>query len=681
MGMTLNILKKSFFIEKHLQKIIIFAIIEKIESLDKMSKKVFSSILILVFLCLRVAAIELVFSLTPELTFPFLTGGKDKYDVLGYGGMLDTGITLFDVMNVGTTAGFYAVPKKSSSELKEDQSKNVFFVPVGLKLGATAYPFSRISLNAGVSAGFSMAVSDSAMHYQPWYKAEAGAAFRINPQISVGLTASWLDFQYDSWWNNPLMQGLSAGVSVTYRLDTKKSSGSVSAAAECDDNVFPIFYTIYKENALGTIYITNDETAEIKNVHVSLRDVNGYTASELECGKISVLRKHKTEAIPLVVDFSDKIFDFKENGEISAEVVVNYELLGQKRTAVSSIVIPVYNRNQTRWADPAALACYVSASAQEVLEFSKYLVGVARRYLRSGLNRNMQFAMYVFEGMRLAGIKCEEDVTTPYDMHHLDINELDYIQYPYQTMSYKSGDKDDLGILMMSLLQSVGIQSAFICTQDDFIVLFNTEVASSRAGNFFDGTDRVVILDDDKIWIPLSMKALSEGFINSWYNAVEEIMYVNEAEEDYYFVDLSEAWSIYPPASFSSGEAVALETSEKKISDAVETDISRYITAEFGPQIAAVQNRILQEGASPELYNQLGMLYVRAGMYSSAIPVYQLSAKMGSVPAMNNLGNIAALQKKYEEALSWYKKALELEPDNRTANAGLNRIQSELQGD
>ena len=646
-----------------------------------MLKKYLISLVLLIFVFFPLSAVELVFSATPELTFPFLTGGKDKYDLLGYGGMIDAGITLFDIMNVGGSAGFYAVPKKSSAEIPEGHAKSVFFVPAGLKLGATFYPFSRISLNAGISAGLSMAVDGSKLHYQPWYKAEAGAAFRINPSFSIGLTASWLDFQYNSWWGNPLMQGLSAGLSVTYRFDTQKSSGSVSAAAECDDNIFPIFYTIYKENALGTIYITNDETAEIKNVHVSLRDVNGYTASELECGEISVLRKHRTEEIPLTADFSDKIFDFKENGEISAEVVVSYELLGQKRTSVSSIVIPVYNRNQTRWADPAALACYVSSSSQEVLEFSKSLVGLARRYLRSGLNRNMQFAMYVFEGMRLAGIKCEEDVTTPYDSYHLDVNELDYIQYPYQTMNYKAGDKDDLGILMMSLLQSVGIQSAFICTADDFIVLFNTEVASSRAGNFFDGTDRVLVLEDDKIWIPLSMKALGEGFINSWYNAVEEIMYVNEAEEDYYFVDLAEAWTSYPPASFSSGESLALEISEKKISDAVETDISRYITAEFGPQIAAVQNRILKEGASPELYNQLGMLYVRAGMYSSAIPVYQLSAKMGSVPAMNNLGNIAALQKKYEEALSWYKKALEIEPENRTAQAGLNRIQSELQGD
>ncbi len=66
-------------------------------------------------------------------------------------------------------------------------------------------------------------------------------------------------------------------------------------------------------------------------------------------------------------------------------------------------------------------------------------------------------------------------------------------------------------------------------------------------------------------------------------------------------------------------------------------------------------------------------------MYSSAIPVYQLAAKMGSIPAMNNLGNIASLQKNYQEALVWYKKVLELDPENATAKANLNRIESELE--
>ncbi len=645
-----------------------------------MFKKVISIIGIFCFLNFSGVALELVFSGTPELTFPFLTGGADKYDFIGYGGMVDTGISLFDFLNIGTSEGFYAVPKMSSSKLRDTEAKNVFFVPVGLKLGVTLYPFSRIAVSTGISGGASMAVSGSALHYQPWYRADATLAFRINPSFSVGVSGAWTDFQYDTWWKNPLMQSVSGGVTVTYRYDTKKASGSVSATAETDDNVFPLFATIYKDNSFGTLYISNDETAEIRNVHIYLR-AEGYTSADIECGSFSILKKHKTEAVPLYADFSNAILQFTENGQIPAEVVVNYELLGQKRTAVSQVIIPIYNRNQTRWIDPSVLACYVSSSAPEVMEFSKSLVGIARRYLRTGLNRNLQFAMYIFEGMRQTGIKYEEDVGTPYDTYHLDMETLDYIQYPYQTMLYKSGDKDDLGILIMSLLQSVGIQTGFLATQDDFIVLFNTEIPENRIDNFFDGSDRLLVLDDGNVWIPLSMKVFGEGFINSWYKAIEEFMYITEAEEEYTYVDITSAWAYYPPASFSSGETLSLDTSEKKISEIVETDISRYITAEFGPQIAAVQNRILKEGASTTLYNQLGMLYVRAGMYSSAIPVYQLSAKMGSVPAMNNLGNIASMQKKYDEAMSWYKKVLEIDPENRTAVTNLNRIQSELKNE
>ena len=644
----------------------------------KKVKKLFVSTLLLISLCLPASAIELIFSLTPDMVFPFLTEGNQKYETIGFGGMLDTGVTLFNYLNLGTTAGFYGVPKKSSDKFSSTQAKNVFFVPLGVKAGGTYYPFSRVELRGALSAGASIAISGDALHYQPWYKAEAVVGFRINPSFSVGISGSWLDFQYDSWFGNSLMQGLTAGISLTYRLDTKKSSGSVSATAEYDDNVFPLLYTIYKDESFGTVYVSNDETAEIRNVRVSLR-ANGYTASEMECGVISTLPKHATQSVPLLADFSEAIMNFTENGQIPAEVVIEYDLLGQKRTSVSQIIIPVYNRNQMRWADPAVLASLVSTSSQEVLEFSKYLVGVSRRYLRTGLNRNMQFAMYVFEGMRLAGIQLDPEPSTPYDSYHLDSSILDYIQYPYQTMLYKSGDKDDLGVLFMSLLQSVGINSSFIATADDFIVIFNTEIKADRSGNFFNGQDKFVVLDEENVWLPLSMKSLSEGFINSWYKAIEEINYAAETEEDYYFVDIADAWTMYPPAGFTSSENVTLEASEKTVSDAVETDLVRYITAEFGPQIAAVQKKIVEEGASVALYNQLGMLYVRAGMYSSAIPVYQLAAKMGSVPAMNNLGNIASLQKNYKEALEWYKKVLEIDPENATARANLNRIESELE--
>lgn len=649
--------------------------------MKKNIKKVFAVIYLFSIMTV-LSGVELSVKFTPNIIFPFLTGGSSKYAVAGGGGFLDAGINLFDLINISPEVGLYVLPKEGAGDMQENQAKTVFLVPIGGQLSFFFFPVSRLELGLGMAGGSCIQYHErpdgkSPFHYAPWYRAYGEAYFRINPNVSVGLNGSWFDTQFDTYWGNPLAAGVSGGISVKYSFDTQKITGNVVAEVQQDESVFPLFYTIYKDNYFGTITIQNDETAEIRNVKVSFR-AEGYTNAEIECGRVKYLKKHKKEEIPLCADFSENILNFTENGKIPGEVIVEYEMLGQKRRSVSQVIIPVYNRNQVRWTDPAVIASYISTSAQEVLEFSKYLVGVARTYLRSGLNRNMQFAMYVFEGIRLAGIQCSSDPSTPYDQYHMDSETLDYIQYPYQTLLYKTGDKDDVGILFMALLQSVGIDASFITTNDDFIVLFNTGVNASKAGSLFDGFDRVLVFDNE-IWIPLSMANLNEGFVNSWYSAVVRVQQANETGEEIGFVNLTEAWSYYPPAGFTSGEHVEVNTSESDLATAVETDIARYITAEFGPQIAAIQTRIRKEGASVDLYNKLGMLYVRAGMYSSAIPVYQQSAKSGSVTAMNNLGNIASLQKKFAEAKYWYEKALELDPGNKTALKNLNRIQSELE--
>lgn len=646
------------------------------------------------------AAAELTFKLTPNGAFPFLTGGKDKYDPVGGGAFLDVGANLFDLINIGPELGLIVLPKNNyqtivqeSLEQSKENNQNktddenkaaaqsstptVMIVPVGIQAGLYAYPFSRLEVGLGAAAGASAAIANGKFHYAPWYRAYGELNFRFNPNLSIGLNASWFDVQNNTWWGNPGAAGLTAGLSVKFKFDTQKAVGRVDGTVMQDESVFPLLYTIYKENPFGTITIQNNETAEIKNVVVRFRSDN-YTASDIECGRIKLIHKHRSEDLFLYADFSDAILQFSESGKISGEIVVDYELLGKKRTSVSQVTIPVYNRNQVRWTDPSVIASYISTSSQEVLEFSKYVVGIARSHLRSGLNRNMQFAMYVDESIRLAGIQVSPDEATPYNTYHQNPEVLDYIQYPYQTIAYKTGDKDDVGILFMAMLESVGIPAAFIPLENDFIVAFNLGVNASRAGTLFDGFDRILVVDDE-IWIPLSMSAMNEGFINSWYKGIMQIQAMTDAEEDFDFILLSDAWQYYPPAGFSSGEASSARPAESSLTQAVENDIARYITAEFGPQIAAVQNRIKAEGADVTLFNQLGMLYVRAGMYSSAIPVYEQSAKMGSIPAMNNLGNIYSLQKKYELSKKWYEMALSADPDNATAKRNLERIASEFE--
>ena len=88
---------------------------------------------------------------------------------------------------------------------------------------------------------------------------------------------------------------------------------------------------------------------------------------------------------------------------------------------------------------------------------------------------------------------------------------------------------------------------------------------------------------------------------------------------------------------------------------------------------------MLPEGSSVTLYNRLGLLYVRAGMYQNAVSVYEVSAKLGSIPAMNNLGNIHSLLKQYSEAKSWYEKVLAIDPENETARKNLEKIEADLE--
>ena len=640
-------------------------------------KKVISFVLA-AFLLFSSFAIEINLKATPGAVFPFLTPGEKKYEVAGGGGFIDAGFTFFNFLNVGPEIGFHVVPKNNMKELEEGIDPVVMIVPVGLQLGTLFYPFSRLELGLGVAAGPYASITNGKVHYAPWYRAYADIDFRINTRLSLGLDVSCFDMQYNTYWGNPGLLGLTAGLVVNFKFDTEKASGNVDASADYDESVFPLLYTIYKENPFGTITINNNETAEIRNVIVKFRS-EGYTASELECGRIKMIHKHKSENLAFCADFNDKILRFSENGQISGEIVIDYELLGDKRVSVIPVTISVYNRNTVRWFDPAMISSFVSTNSQEVLELSKYIVGVARNYARSGLNRNLQFSMFLFEGIRSCGIDYENTSDTPYDVVHLDPQILDYVQYPYQTLTYRSGDKDDVGILFMSMLESVGIGAAYIPLADDFIVAVKLGNNTNSIRNMFDGTDRILIIDD-QIWLPLSMSAIGKGFIDSWAKGVAKVQTAIENEEDIDFIILSDAWQMYPPSGFSTGESNTKMPSERTLSATVDNVLSQYINQEFGPKIADVQSRIKNEGASPELYNQLGMLYVRAGLYQNAMAVYEVSAKMGSVPAMNNLGNLYTLQNDYKTAKKWYEKVLELDPDNESAIKNLEKIAAELEG-
>jgi len=102
----------------------------------------------------------------------------------------------------------------------------------------------------------------------------------------------------------------------------------------------------------------------------------------------------------------------------------------------------------------------------------------------------------------------------------------------------------------------------------------------------------------------------------------------------------------------------------------------RYIATEFGPKIRAVEDELARSGGSTQLYNRLGLLYVRAGLYNEARAEFAASAELGSVAAMINLGNIELLDNNFAAAGRWFRDVLEQQPENQSALTGIERVEA-----
>ena len=115
---------------------------------------------------------------------------------------------------------------------------------------------------------------------------------------------------------------------------------------------------------------------------------------------------------------------------------------------------------------------------------------------------------------------------------------VERVQFPQETFSFKGGDCDDLSVAYSSLLESVGIQTAFVDYKSDSGIshvnlLINTEIKPEESGlisiNDKKYFTRKNISGTDEIWLPVETTSLT-NFDTAWNIAAEK--FFNEAIEN-----------------------------------------------------------------------------------------------------------------------------------------------------
>lgn len=608
-------------------------------------------------------AVDFSLRINPGAAIPL----KDHYKPAPNAGVQGD-ILLFDWVTLGGEGNIlYEQPEGSASP--------VTFLSGGLGLGISHNIFSRLYAGIGGAAGIYnisfMDGTDKTSFSDLYWRAYGEFGFRFNPSFTLSLNGGYNSFLVSKGTGKPesLVAGPVAGLSLKFIFSTKQSAKNACyATIRQESEVYPLFMQLYKNNPVATVILTNGESAEIKNVTVSFT-AGKYTSSALKTEPIPLLKKMKSISVDLPVDFSSDLLSFAENGMISGNLVIEYELLGQKKTSIQGVAIAVSNRNSYMWGDTESLAAYISPDTPEILEYAKYVAGIARNHLYSGMNRNVQFAGTMFDALIASGIVYSGDQTTPYAKYHLG-NESDYIQYPLQTMDFSSGDLDELGILYASCLESVGIGTAFIPMENDFLILVDTSLKPTSAANHFADTDSLVITDET-VYFALSMAEFGKGFEKSRQKGAQLVKQIlSDENSEYDFIETHYAWINYPPAIYTGYGDVLARPSQSSVEAMFQKVVNDYI----GADLSAVINRAKASGDT----NKLGLAYVRAGKYAEAKSEFAKGAAKSSVSAMNNLGNVYMLEKDYAAAEKQYRSILAIEPENKAALSGLEKVRSVL---
>lgn len=109
----------------------------------------------------------------------------------------------------------------------------------------------------------------------------------------------------------------------------------------------------------------------------------------------------------------------------------------------------------------------------------------------------------------------------------------DFVQYPAETLSRRSGDCDDMSICYAALLTSVGIPTAFVDVvpperpdSSHIYLMFDTGLTASNASALTTNPKRYVIRHNNKgvetIWLPVETTAILRGFDEAWTTGAKQ---------------------------------------------------------------------------------------------------------------------------------------------------------------
>lgn len=610
------------------------------------------------------------FAVSASPTFLIPLPGSKSAERFGYGGgaSLDASWVPpgLSFLSLGASLDYFIEQHSSGNDLNLVGA----YARAGLRLSPWT-GFEAI-LWGGGGAGFGILGGASAL--TPTVSAGLELGLYLSPSFRLSLRAS-----YEHWFaaSEPLYQGIGATLSIGYNFSQANRRSRVELRDIIIYPVFPVFYKYYDANPLGSLSVKNGEDGPITDLRVSFF-VKQYMDAPTECAVIPAVKRGESVSVVLHALFNRAILGVLEPTKAQAEIVVTYRYAGrtvETRTAMAAVV---NHRNGMTWDDDRKAASFVTMNDPAVLRLSKLAASLARSGVFQSFDLAFRESVGILEALKLYGLRYVVDPNTPHAELEEDAAAVDYLQFPAQTLEFRSGDCDDLSILFASLLEAAGIETAFVTVPGHIYVAAALSTAPGQLGSLFSKPEDLIVMGG-KAWLPVEVTAVQEGFLRAWQLGAREWREAGAAGTAALY-PIHEAWMLYQPVAMPDEVRIELPRADD-IMARYGSAMTRFVENETTKRAETLKAEAVAAAAKgdPTGYVKLGVLYGRYGLLDKAEAAFRASNKVKeNAASWCNIGNVLFLKGDFEGSLKAYRSAQRLALNDPKVLAGLARASYEL---
>jgi tetratricopeptide (TPR) repeat protein len=423
---------------------------------------------------------------------------------------------------------------------------------------------------------------------------------------------------------------------------------------------------------------TNTGKKVLENVEIRTQPANYIDSAKLST-RIAKLAPGESVAVDLYVLFNEDILGVSEGAKVITDIRANYKIDDRDGADRETVTLEIYDRNSLRWDEDMKVAAFVTAKDEEIQRFSRNIASMGQEVYLDGVNREFQLAMMMYCGMIEQGVTYIVDPSSAYKDLSENPMAIDFVQFPRQTLYVKAGDCDDLSTAYCTLLESVGVETAFITVPGHIYAAFRLKMDKAEVRRSFSNMDGFIFRDDGSVWVPVETTLLSAGFIKAWAAGARQWI-ENDDKGRAGFFATSKAWETYKPVAFSVSRIELGTPARTQMLNRFKKEMDTFVTREIYPREQEIASRLRSKPDDPRLLNILGVLYARYGKFKEAETHFsRANSKADFVPALINLANLKLIAGDFNQAIRHYRKALGIEQENPAALLGLSRAEYELE--